>query len=129
MTEFTVQLANRPGMLAALTELIAEAGVRIEALAAFGIGEIGIVHIVVEDESTVRGILGRADMTFDERPILTTHLSAGPSAVAAMAHRLADADVNIEAMYLLRTKPDGVEFAVAVDRPADAARHLQERAS
>ena len=112
MTEFTVQLANRPGMLAALTERIAQAGVRIEALAAFGIGEIGIVHIVAEDAPTVRGILSRAGMTFEERTILTTHLPPGPAAVSTMAHRLADAGVNIEAMYLLRTKPDGVEFAV-----------------
>jgi len=125
MTEFTVQLANRPGMLAALTERIAQAGVRIEALAAFGIGEIGIVHIVAEDAPTVRGILSRAGMTFEERTILTTHLPPGPAAVATMAHRLADAGVNIEAMYLLRTKPDGVEFAVAVDRPDEASRHLQ----
>jgi len=127
MTEFTVQLANRPGMLAALTEHIAAAGVHIEALAAFGIGELGIVHIVAEDEATVRAILTRADMMFEERPILTTHLSAGPAAVATMAHRLADADVNIEAMYLLRTRPDGVEFAVAVDRPDEAAPYLQPR--
>ena len=127
MTEFTIQLANRPGMLAALTEKIAEAGVDIEALAAFGIGEIGIVHIVADDAATVRAILDRAGMAFEERRILTTHLSRGPAAVATMAHRLADADVNIEAMYLLRTKPDGVEFAVAVDRPDEAAHHLAPR--
>jgi hypothetical protein len=124
MTEFTVQLANRPGMLAALTEQIARAGVTIDAMAAFGIGEIGIVHIVSDDEATIRRILTSADMTFEERPILTTHLDRGPGAVASFAHLLADAEVNIEAMYLLRTKPDGVEFAVAVDRPDVAAHHV-----
>lgn len=122
-----MQLANRPGVLAALTERIARAGVRIEALAAFGMGEIGVVHIVTEDEATVRGVLSRSDLTFEERPVLTTHLPPGPAAVAALAHRLADAGINIEAMYLLRTRPDGVEFAVIVDRPREAEQHLQER--
>jgi len=127
MTEFTVQLANRPGMLATLTELLAMAGVRIEALAAFGIGEIGIVHVVVEDPDTAEEVLVSADMVFERRPILSTHVPAGPSGVASLAHRLADAQVNIEAMYLLRTRSDGVEFAVAVDEPEAAVAHLSGR--
>jgi hypothetical protein len=44
MTEFTVRLANRPGMLATLTEQLASAGINIEALAAFGVDEMGVVR-------------------------------------------------------------------------------------
>jgi len=39
MTEFTVRLTNRPGMLAMLAERIASAGINLEALAAYGIAE------------------------------------------------------------------------------------------
>jgi len=124
MTEFTIHLANRPGMLAALTERIAEAGVAIEALAAFGLDEIGVVHIVVSDAATTRGVLERAGMAFEERPVLTTVLQPGPAAVAAMAHRLGAAGVNIEAIYLLRTHADSVEFAIAVDKPSVAETRL-----
>jgi hypothetical protein len=35
-----------------------------------------------------------------------------------MTRRLADAGMNIDAMYLLRTTPEGLEFAVAVDEGA-----------
>ena len=124
MTEFTVHLANRPGMLAALTERIAVAGVDIESLAAFGNGEIGVVHLLVGDADTTRSVLDEAGIAFEERPILTTLLAPGPAAVAAMARSLASAGVNIEAMYLLRTRPEGLEFAVAVDRPEAAERRL-----
>jgi hypothetical protein len=124
MTEFTVHLANRPGMLAALTERIAQAGVHIEALAAFGLDEIGVVHIVVSDPSTARGVLTRAGMAFEERDVLTTILEPGPAAVAKMAHGLAEAGVNIEAMYLLRTNGDFSEFAIAVDKPTVAQPRL-----
>ncbi|MEX0827306.1 MAG: hypothetical protein WD184_11205 [Acidimicrobiia bacterium] len=124
MTEFTVHLANRPGMLAALTERIAEAGVHIEALAAFGLDELGVVHIVVTDAATTRGVLTRADIAFEERNVLTAVLRPGPAAVAEMAHDLAAAGVNIEAMYLLRTNGDSSEFAIAVDKPKVAEARL-----
>jgi hypothetical protein len=124
MTEFTVHLANRPGMLATLTEMIALAGVEIETLAAFGNGDIGIVHLLVGDAKTTRSVLDEAGMGYEERPILTTILPPGPAAVAAMAHSLAAAGVNIEAMYLLRTRPDGLEFAVVVDQHDEARARL-----
>jgi len=124
MTEFTVHLANRPGMLAALTERIADAGVHIEALAAFGLDELGVVHIVVTDAATTRGVLTRAGMSFEERNVLTTVLEPGPAAVAKMAHGLAEAGVNIEAMYLLRTNGNTAEFAIAVDKPTVAETRL-----
>jgi hypothetical protein len=124
MTEFTVHLANRPGMLAVLTEMISAAGVDIEALAAFGNGDIGVVHLLVSDAETTRSVLDEAAMRYEERSILTTILPPGPAAVAAMAHSLAVAGINIEGMYLLRTSPNGLEFAVAVDQPEEGARRL-----
>ncbi len=44
MTEFTIQLSNRPGQLAALAKMLADAGVNIEALAAFGVEDLGVVR-------------------------------------------------------------------------------------
>lgn len=124
MTEFTVHMANRPGMLAALTERIAEAGVTIEALAAFGIDDMGVVHVVVSDAPVTRTVLERAGIAFEERPVLTTLLEPGPAAVAEMARSLGEAGVNIEALYLLRTHPDAVEFAVVVDQLSVAESRL-----
>jgi len=117
MTEFTVRLANAPGMLAALTEHLDDAGVHIEAVAAFSAGARGVVHLVVSDAETTRAVLREAGMAFEERPVLTTSLPAQTGALAAMARRLADSGVNIEALYLLRSSAEGLEFAVAVDRP------------
>ena len=57
-------------------------------------------------------------MMFEERRVITTMLPHRPGSVAAMTRRLADAGMNIDAMYLLRTTPEGLEFAVAVDEGA-----------
>jgi hypothetical protein len=124
MTEFTVRLANRPGMLALLAESIASAGINIEALAATGMGADGQVHLMVDDAAAARSVLRRAGLSFDEREVLVTTLSHRPGAVATMTRSLADAGVNIEAIYLLRCSAEGMEFAVAVDDPGAARRHL-----
>ncbi len=124
MTEFTVNLANRPGMLAALTETLAEAGVNIEALAAFGVNEEGFVRLIVDNAHAARTALRGAGLTASERSVLTTTLSHRPGTLAKMARSLADSGVNIDAMYLLNSSPDGLEFAVAVDEPDLARPHL-----
>jgi hypothetical protein len=123
MTEFTVFLANRPGMLALLTERLGDAGVNIEALAAFGLNETGLVRLIVDDATTTERVLDTADIGFEQRDILTTILPDRPGAMGAMARRLADAEVNIDAVYLLRSSAEGLEFAVAVDE-LPAARLL-----
>ncbi|MCH7583891.1 MAG: hypothetical protein IH941_01885 [Acidobacteria bacterium] len=115
MTEFTVHLPNRPGSLADLAERIAAVGVNIEALAAMGMDESGTVKLIVDDEAATRRMLEHHGLLFEERRVITTMLPHRPGSVAAMTRRLADAGINIDAMYLLRTTPDGLEFAVAVD--------------
>jgi hypothetical protein len=124
MTEFTVHLANRPGMLAALTEKLSTAGINIEALAAFGVDRDAQVRLIVDDAATTRSILGLADIRFEEREVLSTMLDPKPAALAAMARRLAEAEVNIDAMYLLRSSAEGWEFAIAVDEPERARTRL-----
>jgi hypothetical protein len=124
MTEFTVRVANRPGMLAMITEQIASAGINIEALTAYAVGEEGAVRMMVDDAVTTRAVLRRAGLSFEERSVLVTTLPHRPGAMASMARRLADAGVNIDAIYLLRSSAEGLDFAVAVEDPDAAGPYL-----
>ena len=121
MTEFTVHLPNRPGSLADLAERLAAVGINIEALAAIGIDSSGTVRLIVDDEVTTRRLLEHNGLSFEERRVITTSLPNKPGSVAAMTRQLADAGLNIDAMYLLRTTPHGMEFAVAFDDVAERA--------
>lgn len=124
MTEFTVSIANRPGRLADLAEALGEAGINIEALAAFGNDGEAVIHMMTDDEPTTRAVLRRMGVRFTERAVLTTVLPHRPGALAALTRQLADANINIEAVYLLRSRPDGLEFALAVDAIDDARSRL-----
>lgn len=111
-------------MLATLTEQLASAGINIEALAAFGIGETGVIRLMVNDSVTTRSVLQKAGMTFEERPIQVIQLPHQPGALATMTRQLADAGINIDAVYLLRSSAEGLDFAIGVDDPEAAAERL-----
>lgn len=119
MTEFTVHLPNRPGSLADLTEHLAAAGINIDALAAHSRGSESAVRLMVDDEPATRRLLESVGLRFSERRVITTTLPNRPGSLAAMTRQLADSGTNIDAIYLLRTTPSGMEFAIAIDEDAD----------
>lgn len=124
MTEFVVHMDNRPGMLASLTEVLAAAGVNIEALAAFGFDGEGLVRLVVDDAHLARRALREAGLAAEEKLVLTALLPHTPGQLAAVARKLADSGVNIDALYVINTSTDGLELAIAVDQPETALPHL-----
>ena len=125
MTEFTIHLANRPGQLAGLAKVMSDGGVNIEALAAFGVGELGVVRMVVSDAEVARRVINEAGLVFEERRVLTTLLSHRPGALAALTQSLADAGVNIDGLYVLHSHDDEIELAIAVS-DEEAARAALE---
>jgi len=124
MTEFVVRLDNRPGSLARLTELLAEAGVNIDALAAWGQNGDGIVRMVVDQPGACARVLADAALAYEERTVLTARLGNRPGELARVTRAIADADVNIEALFILGTHEDGLEVAIAVDDPEAASPAL-----
>ncbi|HEX6946561.1 MAG TPA: ACT domain-containing protein [Acidimicrobiia bacterium] len=125
MTEFVVAMENRPGRLAALTEALADAGVNIEALTAYGFDGEATVRLIVSDQAVTARILEDAGLHYDERVVLTAHLPHRPGELARLTRSLADAGVNIDALYVLKTSVDGIELALSVDQPATALPHLE----
>ncbi|MGQ0848184.1 MAG: hypothetical protein ACT4OP_03555 [Actinomycetota bacterium] len=127
MTEFVVRMANQPGRLAALTELLARAGVNIEALAAVGLDGEGIIRLIADDATLARRALHEAGLMIEEHEVLTTFLENSPGQLAGVARRLADSGINIDAVYVLNSGVDGIELAMVVDQPQSAVPHLPVR--
>jgi len=125
MTEFVVAMENQPGRLATLTEALAAFGVNIEALTAYGHNGDGTVRLVVDDAPTTRRVLSEAALKNVENAVLTAFLPHRPGELARLTRSLADAGVNIEAIYVLRASSDGIEIALSVDEPESALPHLE----
>jgi hypothetical protein len=120
MTEFEVQMENRPGRLASLTETLAGFGVNIEALAAYGTNGEGTVRLIVDDAPTTRRVLEEAALNCEEHMVLTARLPHRPGELARLTRAIADAGVNIDALYVLRSNSDGIELAVVLDEHDEA---------
>ncbi len=117
MTEFVVEMENQPGRLASLTEALAAFGVNIEALAAYGVDGDGVVRLIVDDAPTTRRVLRESGLQSTENTVLTADLPHRPGELARLTRSIADAGINMDSMYVLRSSPEGVELAIAVDQP------------
>ena len=121
MREFSLTIANRPGQLATLARSLADAGVNIEALAAMSVDGESQVRLMVDDADAGRRVLRELGLAFQERPVLDTYLPNTPGSLADMADGLAEAEINIDSIYLLHSNAEGLHMAVTVDDP-DIAR-------
>lgn len=121
MNAFIIQLENRPGTLADLLEAIAERGINITAGAATAIGASGGFVLVGNDEQGIRSVLDAKGATYAQTPLVVASLEDRPGTMADAARRLANAGVNITAIFATGMDGGRISVAFGVDN-VDAAR-------
>ena len=103
-TDLTIMLEDRPGELARVGEALGTAGVNIEGVAGIVTDGRGVLHLAVEDADGARAALTAAGVEVArEADALLMDISAyaaQPGSLGVIARKIADADVNIEALYL-----------------------------
>jgi hypothetical protein len=102
--DLTVSLEDRPGTLADLGEALGKAGVNIEGICGIGVEGRGITHLLVEDAAKARQALEAAGIKVEGEadPIVAdmTRDADTPGALGKAARAVANAGVNIQALYL-----------------------------
>jgi hypothetical protein len=103
-TDLGVTVEDRPGGLADVGEALGNAGINIEGLCGIGLGDRGVIHLLVEDGSAARGALEAAGLTVEsESEAIVSDLSGDvntPGTMGRMARAVSDAGVNMRAVYL-----------------------------
>lgn len=97
--QIIVFLENRPGALAELCEVLADAKINIEALLLEGSVDFGNVRLHVSAPRKAEKALREADYQFRTAEALTLHLSNEPGALAEATKKLAKAKINVEALF------------------------------
>ncbi len=99
--DLTVLLTNRPGTIADLGEALGGAGINIKGVCGFPCEGRGVLHVLVEDPDTAAAALSEAGLEVGPaRPVLTFKAQDEPGELGALARRMADADVNVDLLYI-----------------------------
>lgn len=97
--QLSIFLANRPGVLASVCKALAEAGVNILALSVSDTVDHAVVRLIPGDSQKARDVLEKGGALVVETEVLCVELEDRPGALAGLAQRLAEANVNIEYAY------------------------------
>jgi hypothetical protein len=124
-TEIVVETEDRPGVIASIGELFGDHEVNIAAAAVFSYGGHGYLHFVVDDADRAMECLMLAGWKVHQvREVLCVSLDDRPGALGDFARRMANAGVNITALYTAGERAGDKELIVAVDDVHSARRRL-----
>jgi hypothetical protein len=126
LTEVVVELEDRVGVLAGLGELLGGEGVNIRALAVVRVAEgRALAHLVVEPADVAVRVLREAGLVPERvREVLSVTLDDEPGALGRYCRQLAEASVNLEAVYVAGERNGAKELVLAVS-DLDAARQIR----
>jgi hypothetical protein len=124
MNAFLVELENKTGELARITEAIAAKGVDIRGVSGSTCGSSGSVALITDNDATTRSVLQDAKAKFRELEPTEAAIGTRPGSLAKAARRLADAGVNIEALMPLGMEGDHIKVAFVTNDPAKAGQIL-----
>ena len=117
MQEFNVSLTDKPGELAQVASAVGDEGINI--LGCVGMGRsTASVTMVTDDEEATKEVLKSMGRDFEVNELILTSLPNEPGALAGMATKLSDADVNIKSFYIMKMELDVADVAMTTDNPS-----------
>lgn len=125
MRDFVIHLTHRPGELASVTNALSLRGVNIKSLAAMSLGNQALVRLIPDDMDTARDALRSANVRFEEKEVVTVLLENRAGELTGVTGKLADAGLNLEALYVVGLAGDLIELAIAVDDVKKAKKVLE----
>jgi hypothetical protein len=123
--QLAIFLDNRPGMLARVADALAEAKINIYAITTSDTVDHTVIRLVVSDYRKALHVFEEHGTLVIEDDVLMIDGSNKPGELARIAHRLAEAKVNIEYCYSA-TPADSKKglLILRVSNPAKALKAL-----
>jgi hypothetical protein len=104
LKDLTVIVGHEPGSLADVGELLGKNGINMEGICGYPEKDRGILHILVEDDSTARWLLENDGFEIRAiRDVLVLdigNIAGKPGTGGKMARKLGNYGVNIDLLYL-----------------------------
>ncbi len=110
--QISVFLVNKPGVLAQVTEALAEAKVNIKALTLVDSQEHGVLRMVLENGARGIEILKSLNVPVTETDVLCIEMANRPGALADICNRLASEHININYAYCTTGTKGGKTYGI-----------------
>ena len=121
--QLAIFLDNRPGMLAAVAEALAEAKVNIYAVSTSDTIDHTVIRIVVSDYRKALHVFEERGTLVVEDDVLMIEGSNKPGSLARITRKLAAAKVNVEYAYC--ATPPEARKGLLIVRVRDASKALK----
>lgn len=122
INQLSVFVENKPGKIAGITRLLADAGVDLRALSIGDTRDFGILRIIVNDNEKAMSTLKAAGHVVSLNRLVAVRVEDKPGALASLLRLLADNSIDLEYMYAFFTHDRDHSYMAL--RVADAERTL-----
>ena len=99
VTQFSIFMVNKPGVLAQVFGEFARAKINIVALTMMDSVEHGVMRVIFETPTKASDVLSKLNMPYNETHVLCISLTNKSGALAAVAEKLARNHINISYAY------------------------------
>ncbi len=99
VTQFSVFMINKPGVLQHVCQELAQAKVNIVALTMMDSMEQGVLRIVADDVPKTREVLKGLEIPISETDVLVVPMPNHPGAIADICSRLAESKCRVSYAY------------------------------
>ena len=120
MNAFIVDLKNKPGEFATLTEAIAQKGINITSFSGAVCGDTGLVTLVTSDDTGTKRALSEAGAKYREVELVTVSIADQPGTLAEVARQFAKTEINVEGALPIGFAGGNVHVAFVTSNPAQA---------
>lgn len=120
--QISVFLENKPGQLAAFTDVISKGGINLRALSLAEAEDFGIVRVIVDDVYNATAVLKAEGYVFSITDVIAIAIPDIPGGLNQIIHVFGDNGVNLEYMYAFSSNKAGV--ANMIFRVKDVAKAI-----
>jgi hypothetical protein len=121
--QLAIFLDNRPGMLARVADALAAAKINIYAVTTSDTVDHSVIRMVVSDYRKAMHLFEEHGTLVVEDDVLLIDGSNKPGELARLAHKLADAKINIE--YCYSATPPESKKGLMIMRVSNAGKALK----
>jgi len=126
MKQIAVVAPSRPGVLAEVTQALADASVNIETLDAESAGDQGVIVFTVDQYDAALRALHRAGFTAVTEDALLVKLPDEPGSLASVMKRFKDAALNIRSVRFISRRDGFAVVAIGVERTEEAVALVKD---